>query len=323
MLGFAVVIASPMLVYAQPATSPATTKPVAQPPPELPVYNAGVDKSIRDYLCAPSEEADGLDLVRCINRLYKFGITAGALLLVFFIIYSGYLYMAGGQSGKEKAKGIIPNTLTGMAILLGSYVLLYFINPSLVAFKPIQPPIFSAEDLPSCEEVGFNNNCLISVNEAETTDGDAANATPTTGKGYASCKGGVVSISAIPRAGSASRICQELLTKMQSLVDRFKSDAPGYYFAISSTIRNGKAESRCHYSGNDVSGNCADTVLRTTAGARVPGNNEAWGKLCRLLLGAGLSLANETGTAHSGCRPPKTYKNTNGAHFHVYVPGDK
>lgn len=195
-LALAITAASPSLVYAQAdpisgyqtPTIPGITPPNTKPPvpattkpattsnttqsatADLPIYNGGVDQSIRDYLCAPSEESDGLDLVRCINRLYKFGVTAGALLLVFFVVYSGYLYIAGGQGGKEQAKKIIPNTLTGMAIILGSYVLLYFINPNLVAFKPIQPPIFSAEDLPTCSDIGFGKNCVPAGDFYEKTD---------------------------------------------------------------------------------------------------------------------------------------------------------
>ena len=318
-LVFILVVLNPVAVYATNHTSPVTQQPPAtattQATTDFPIYQ-GVDGSIRDYLCTPSAVADGRDLERCINRLYRFGISAGALVLVFMVVAAGYLYITGGETGKGKGKAMLMNSLVGMGILLGSYVLLYFINPTLVAFKPIQPPIFDAKDLPSCEEVGLGNDCVISVNEGETSD------QPTTvGTGYANCSGGIVPISGIPRAGSGTRICKDLLTKMQGLVDRFKSEAPGYYFAISSTIRNGNADSRCHYDGNPVSGNCADTVLRTTAGARVPGTNEAWGKLCRLLRGAGLNMANETGGKHSGCPDPKTFKFTDGPHFHVYVPG--
>lgn len=161
-LGLAISIINPALVYAQ-ATPATVTKPPSQPPPELPVYNAGVDKSIRDYVCAPAEKSDGKDLVRCINRLYKFGVTVGALLLVFFVVYTGYLYIVGGQTGKEKAKGVLPNAIVGLVIFLGSYLLLYFINPSLVQFKPIQPPIFSASILPSCEDLGFGADCIIAT----------------------------------------------------------------------------------------------------------------------------------------------------------------
>lgn len=213
-IGFVALAASPLLVYAQtnpigaplqlpipgvnePATKPATTSansnsatttPPAQTPTELPVYNAGVDRSIQDYLCTPSQPADGHDLERCVNRLYRFGISAGALVLVFLIIYAGYIYITSDESGKTKAKGYIKNSLTGMGILLGSYVLLNFINPSLVTFKPIQPPIFNAADLPSCKDLGFGDNCLVASGGESGND----SVQPGTGGGTATaCRGGL------------------------------------------------------------------------------------------------------------------------------------
>ncbi len=283
----------------------------------MPTYS-GVEQSIASYLCTPSDPPDGRDLERCVNRLYRFGITAGAVVLVLMVVVAGYIYITSGETGKGRAKSILMNSVVGMGILIGSYALLYFINPNLTAFRPIQPPIFTADSLPSCADLGISldADCAISADPDEQIDTGPSDG----GGAYADCNGGIVPISGIPRVGSGARICQELLNKMRPVLEQFKVQAPGYYFGISSTIRNGKAESRCHYDGNTKSGNCADTVLRTNAGAKVPGNHAAWGTLCRLLLGAGLSLANETGSEHQGCRKPASYKFTNGAHFHVYVP---
>lgn len=136
-----------------------TTKPPVSS--DLPVYNAGVDETIKEYLCTP--EGTGTDLFDCINRLYRFGITAGALALVFFVVMAGYLYITGGETAKGKAKSVLFSALTGMGILLGSFLLLSFINPELVKIKPIQPPIFESANLPTCEEVGFGTKCIIST----------------------------------------------------------------------------------------------------------------------------------------------------------------
>lgn len=176
-LGFAILAATPFFVYAQntPTTNSnfKTTSVVVQEPATdstegLPVYNGGVDKSIQDYLCTPSEPADGKDLERCVGRLYRFGISAGAIVVVFLFVYAGYTYITGGESGKTSAKKYIQNSLIGMAVLLGSYVLLNFVNPSLLKIKPIQPPIFTASDLPSCGEVGFGEKCLDTAGQEST-----------------------------------------------------------------------------------------------------------------------------------------------------------
>lgn len=126
----------------------------------VPKYE-GVDQSIKDYLCVPEDSNLGTALYDCIGKIYRFGIAFGAIALVFFIVFAGYLYMAGGESGKEKGKTIFTTALTGMAIILSSFVLLSFINPDLVRIKPIQPPIFSASSLPKCVDVGFGENCVL------------------------------------------------------------------------------------------------------------------------------------------------------------------
>ncbi len=175
---------SPAQVYAQALPDPIKTDTQAKTPEELPVYNAGVDKSIQDYLCTP--QGNGTDLFDCVDRLYRFGISAGAIMVVFFIVYAGYIYITGGEASKTKAKQTIYSALTGLAIMLGSFVLLNFINPNLTKIKPIQPPIFSALDLPSCEEIGFAEKCIISTGGSA---GQVVN--PSTGSGGAgagSCK---------------------------------------------------------------------------------------------------------------------------------------
>lgn len=130
----------------------------------------GVEQTIRDFLCAPSESADPYALTNCINRLYRFGIAAGALVLVFFVVLAGYFYITGGEQAKAKGKTILQNSMVGVALLLGSYILLRFLNPNITMYKSIQPPIFSAT-IPSCEEV-FGTDCTKFVS-GEDSDGNA------------------------------------------------------------------------------------------------------------------------------------------------------
>ena len=135
-----------------------TTKEASE---ELPVYNSGVDESIKEYLCTP--EGKGTDLVDCVGKLYRFGITIGVIALIFFLVVAGYIYIVSGESGKTKAKQMLYSAFTGMAIILGSYTLLSFINPALVQVRTIQPPIFETVDMPSCEDIGFSTRCKIST----------------------------------------------------------------------------------------------------------------------------------------------------------------
>jgi hypothetical protein len=132
------------------------------PAPNVPQYvGFGVEDSIRQYLCAPSGNATGTELFDCVTKIYRFGIAFGAIALVFFVVFAGYMYMAGGETGKTKGKSILFSAITGMAIILSSFVLLKFINPDLVKIKSIQPPIFTANNIPKCEEVGLGVNCVL------------------------------------------------------------------------------------------------------------------------------------------------------------------
>ncbi|HEX3099779.1 MAG TPA: transglycosylase SLT domain-containing protein [Patescibacteria group bacterium] len=137
---------------------------------QVPEYK-GVDQSIKDYLCVPDDNNLGNALVSCIGKVYRFGIAFGAIALVFFIVLAGYLYIAGGETSKQKGKLMFTTSLTGMLIILSSYVLLRFINPDLTAIKPIQTPIFTAANLPKCEDVGYQGNCVLPSGQIQTSGG--------------------------------------------------------------------------------------------------------------------------------------------------------
>jgi D-alanyl-D-alanine dipeptidase len=103
--------------------------------------------SIKEFLCTPD-----ITLYNCINRLYRFGIVAGFFIAVLMIVVAGYMYMTGGEKGKEKGKSYISSTFVAITILLTSYLLLNQINPELTKFKKIQPLNVNPEDLGSIEQ---------------------------------------------------------------------------------------------------------------------------------------------------------------------------
>lgn len=75
-----------------------------------------------------------------ITAMYKYAIIIITLLSVIMIIFAGVQWtMSGGSPDKiNSSKQIIARSLTGLAIALGSYTLLFTINPDLVAFKNLQ-----------------------------------------------------------------------------------------------------------------------------------------------------------------------------------------
>jgi hypothetical protein len=74
---------------------------------ELPQYNRGVDTSIKDFLCTPDANNLGTPLYDCIGKIYRFGVAFGAIAVVFFVVWAGYMYMVGGEAAKGKAKYLV------------------------------------------------------------------------------------------------------------------------------------------------------------------------------------------------------------------------
>ncbi len=327
-LGLALTVLNPTLVMAADPPTPAPTTKSS----DLPIYQ-GVDGSIQDYLCTPSVPADGHDLERCINRLFKFGVSAGALVLVFFVVVAGYLYITGGETGKTKGKHMILNSLTGMAILLGGYVLLYFINPTLVQFRPIQPPIFSASDLPTCEDVGFGEKCVTSTGE-ETTGSSTGGSQGPSAK---NCPGGLVAIgSEIPTSGSASassQICKDLKDKLLIVVNASKTSTNPWAkkWGIRSQPFGPGHKSNCHSGGNPQTGTCVDVGFGPVEGSPgyVKGNPQPlvspradryhW--LCSEIAKANIIIHNEAVATGSSCGTWNAHDWATNWHLHLILPG--
>ncbi len=302
---------NPLLAHAQ-------TAPPAKEP--LPQY-AGVDSSLKEYLCTPSDNPTGDDLPNCINKLYRFGIAFGSIALVFFMIVAGYLYITGGETGKQKGKSVLKNALIGMAILLSSYLLLGFINPDLTKFKAINPPVFKDPGLPkNCISVGMEGDCGLPPHGDGVENVGAGGIIP---KGTATaCKSGIVDTPAsIPhRSPQASKLCKDLVDKLSNL----KSKTYGVDWILYSSI-SGTHSSGCHSPGNANSGNCVDIALN---GGRSPSysknnggsTNTGWGKICQGLAAlGGVNFANEASnqTACEQLKPYKPETYTTGPNIHV------
>lgn len=93
------IILTPMLIFAQ---------------------AGGTGAKIENPLGAGNDSVDALLL-----KIMKLVATVGTIVVVFFIIYSGYMFVtAGGDTGKvTKAKDMFFATIIGGAILLGADVI--------------------------------------------------------------------------------------------------------------------------------------------------------------------------------------------------------
>jgi len=72
-----------------------------------------------------------------IAQFFVFGLFTVGFLAVGAIVVGGIMYMMGGTITRvEKAKTIIWGAITGLILLLCSYLLLYTIDPNLVNLSP-------------------------------------------------------------------------------------------------------------------------------------------------------------------------------------------
>jgi len=74
-----------------------------------------------------------------IVAIYNYGVGVAGILAAIMLMAGGVLWLiSGGDSSKvSQAKELIAGSVTGIIILMSSYILLLEINPKLVTFKPI------------------------------------------------------------------------------------------------------------------------------------------------------------------------------------------
>ena len=82
----------------------------------------------------------GLDntatLADYVNVLFKIALMVGVVLSVLIIAYSGFEYMTMDVATKKgMAKRRIAHAIGGLLMLLGTYLVMYQINPDIVKIK--------------------------------------------------------------------------------------------------------------------------------------------------------------------------------------------
>jgi hypothetical protein len=105
-------------------------------------YACGLDDKL---LCIPW-------IAEYIIGVYKYGVGIGGILAAIVLMWGGVLWLTAGgnQSRVGEAQNWIKGSITGLVLLLSSYVLLYQINPDLLNLKPVQ--ISEIQELPMEDE---------------------------------------------------------------------------------------------------------------------------------------------------------------------------
>lgn len=129
------------------------------------------------------EMVNGTAIATYISTIYQWGVAFAAVLAVLAFTYAGVLWLiAGGDSGKvTESKKVMSNSLVGLSLALGSYLLLWMVKPELIQFAPItvtpieeisssfnasgpaepgKPTGFVTADLPDdpCDPTAFSNS---------------------------------------------------------------------------------------------------------------------------------------------------------------------
>jgi hypothetical protein len=144
------------------------------------VPSVGIPIPGSDFKAGVTSTAEGNLAGRYIASLYKFFVGIAGILAVFMIALGGVLWLfSGGSSEKiSKAKETIVGAITGLLLALGSYLILYTINPDLVNFTFKVNPVTDTTDI--TEEVNLgcclyqglynDSNTCSEITEADCND---------------------------------------------------------------------------------------------------------------------------------------------------------
>ncbi|NQT49394.1 hypothetical protein HQ571_01730 [Candidatus Kuenenbacteria bacterium] len=143
-----------------------------------------------------------------ISALYRYGVLLGSIIAVITLMMGGVMYMLGGmnQTMINKAKGFMLGSVSGIILLLGSYLLLNSINPNLIYLQPIEVEVakeaaltdvtfcteldktkFTFTDKPCGEEVDYKSSDP-SINDSGQCKGSICTGTKKCLQDYASKK---------------------------------------------------------------------------------------------------------------------------------------
>ncbi|MBP9761041.1 MAG: hypothetical protein KBD15_02260 [Candidatus Magasanikbacteria bacterium] len=115
-----------------------------------------------------------------IASLYTYGIALMSVIAVIMIIISGLQWvLSGGESGTiDSAKKRIGGALIGLVLAIGSYTILYSINPQLVVFKHLQVEYIQPQTVGSYVDGMVHLNDLGEINLVPITDADFHHSAP-------------------------------------------------------------------------------------------------------------------------------------------------
>jgi len=92
---------------------------------------------------------EGMDISSYILYIFNIAIIIGVLIAIFSLMYGGFLYVTSADNPHKikEGKSIISSGILGLLILLGSHLILSFINPSLTVLKEMKNETIDTEGI--------------------------------------------------------------------------------------------------------------------------------------------------------------------------------
>jgi len=101
-------------------------------------------------------------LAEYISGIYKYAVGLISFVAIIMIMVGGIIWLTAGTSNRiNTAKEMILGAFSGLILALGSYLVLYSINPDLVSFKQLQIKLIEREELETDIESASRDQLII------------------------------------------------------------------------------------------------------------------------------------------------------------------
>lgn len=134
--------------------SPAPSTPIKNWAPIAPTIEIKIP-TLQPFTTAGMEQPDAEGNIyipfigQYIVGIYKWAVLVAGIIATIMIILGGFTYFTSGGDATRAGQGKerITSAIFGLILLLGSYLLLYLLNPDLVQFKSLKIKVIEREDL--------------------------------------------------------------------------------------------------------------------------------------------------------------------------------
>lgn len=219
----------------------------------LPAH-AAIDYHVLEPLPYISSDSGTSDVSSFIPGIVKIAILVAGALAVIRIIIGGVQYMSTDAWGKKSdAKGTITSALMGLLLAIGSYTILYTINPNLLKIQQTLSGVESTitdvttSGQATAEELGCKDDCQTIDAGLVTVSPGACSNTPCYLKGtmYSPLIG--PPLNSLPRSDGSGRI----------------------YWQVTKAFPQVNTTNECYKANGANAGQCVEVALSNPANASV------------------------------------------------------